>query len=74
MTVTMRRFDYDRKIEEMLETGTYTTLRGDPTAAQENSWSCKLKGLEKNQEITSALYNKLRPTGSQALGLMACPA
>ena len=37
MTVTMRRFDYDRKIEEMLETGTYTTLRGDPTAAQENS-------------------------------------
>ena len=69
----MMRCDYDGKIEEMLETGTYAKLRGDPTAAQENSWSRKLKGLEKNQEITSAFCKKLRPTGSQPLGLMACP-
>ena len=47
-TVMMRRCDYDEKIE-MLETGTIGKLRGDPTATQENSWSCKLKGLEKNQ-------------------------
>ena len=47
-TVMMRRCNYDRKIE-MLETGTYGKLRGDPTATQENSWSRKLKGLEKNQ-------------------------
>ena len=50
---------------KMLETGTYEKLRGDPTATQENSLSRKLKGLEKIQEITSVLYNKLRPTGSQ---------
>ena len=36
-TVTLMRCDYDGKIEEMLETGTYAKLRGDPTAAQENS-------------------------------------
>ena len=49
----------------MLDTSTYGKLRGDPTVTQENSWSCKLKGLEKNQEITSALYSKFRLTGSQ---------
>ena len=48
---------------KMSETGTYGKLRGDPTATQENSLSHKLKGLD--QEITSALYSKLRPTGSQ---------
>ena len=31
-TVMMRRCDYDGKMEEMLGTGTYGKLRGDPTA------------------------------------------
>ena len=72
-TVMMRRCDYDGKIEEMLGTGTYGKLRGDPTATQENRLSRKLKGLEKNQEITSALYNKLRPTGSQPPRIYGLP-
>ena len=71
-TTVMMRCDYDGKIE-MLETGTYEKLRGDPTATQENSWSRKLKGLEKNQEITSVLYNKLRPTGSQLPRIYGLP-
>ena len=50
-------------MEEMLGTGTYGKLRGDPTATQENRLSRKLKGLEKNGEIRNVLYNKLRPTG-----------
>ena len=58
---------------KMLETGTYGKLRGDPTATQENSLSRKLKGLEKNQEITSALYSKLRPTGSQLPKIYGLP-
>ena len=62
VTVKMRKCDYDGKMEEMLGTGTYGKLRGDPTATQENSLSRKLKGLKKNGEITNALYNKLRPT------------
>ena len=64
---TMRRCDYDKK--EMLGTGTYGKLRSDPKATQENRLSCKLKGLEKNVEITSALYNRLRPTESQPPGI-----
>ena len=64
-TVMMRRCDYNGQMEEILGTGTYRKLRGDPTATQENRLSRKLKGLEKNGEITNALYNRLRPTGSQ---------
>ena len=55
---------------EMLGTG---KLRGDPTATQENRLSHKLKGLEKNGEITSVLYNRLRPTGSQPPRIYGLP-
>ena len=54
-------------------TGTYGKLRGDPKATQENRLNCKLKGLEKNGEITNALYNKLRPTGSQPPRIYGLP-
>ena len=67
-TVMMKRCDYDGKIEEMLGTGTYGKLRGDPTATQENRLSRKRKGLEKNGEI-----NRLRPTGSQPPRIYGLP-
>ena len=54
VTVMMSGSDYDG---QMLGTGIYGKLRGDPTATQENRLSHKLKGLEKNGETTSALYN-----------------
>ena len=57
----------------MLGTGTYGKLRGDPTATQENRLSRKLKGLEKNGEIRNALYNTLRPTGSQPPRIYGLP-
>ena len=60
-------------MEGMLGTGTYGKLRGDSTATQENRLSHKLKGLEKNEDITSALYNRLRPTGSQSPRIYALP-
>ena len=47
-TTVMMRCGYDGKMDEMLGTGTYGKLRGDPTATQENRLSRKLKGLEKN--------------------------
>ena len=53
-TMMMRRCNYDGKMEEMLETGTYRKLRGDPTVTQEDRLSCKLNGL-KNGEIINAL-------------------
>ena len=37
----MRRCDYGRKMEEMLGTGTYGKLRGNPRATQENGLNCK---------------------------------
>ena len=60
-------------MDEMLGTGTYGKLRGDPTATQENSRSRKLKKLEKNGEMTSALYNKVRPTGSEPTRIYGLP-
>ena len=71
-TTVMMRCGYDRKIE-VLDTSTYGKLRDDPTVTQENSWSCKLKGLERNQEITSALYNKFSSTGSQLPRIYGVP-
>ena len=40
----MMRCNYDRKME-MLGTGSYGKLRGDPTATQENRLSRRLKRL-----------------------------
>ena len=71
--VMMRRCDYDRKTAEMLGTGSYGKLRGDPTATQENRLSHTLKGLEKNGEITSGLYNRLRPPESEPLRIYGLP-
>ena len=48
-TVMMRRCDYDGRMEEMLGTGTYGKLRGDPTATQENRLSRKLKRLAREE-------------------------
>ena len=56
VTMMMRRCDYDGKMEEMLETGTYRKLRGDPTATQENRLSRKLK---ENGEISSPLSSSI---------------
>ena len=42
-TVTVRRCDCDGKME-MLGTGTYRKLRGDPTATQENRLVVNLRG------------------------------
>ena len=43
-TMTMRRCDYNGKMEEMLGTGTYRKLRGDPRATQENRLVVNLSG------------------------------
>ena len=40
VTMVIRRCDYDGKMEEMLETGTYGKLKRYPTAIQENRLSC----------------------------------
>ena len=64
----MIRCYYDRKMEEMLGTGTYRRPKRDPAATQKNRLNRKFKEL-KNWEISSAFYNNMRPTGSQIYGL-----
>ena len=63
-TVRITREDYDRKMRGMLDTATYKRLKKDPTATQEGKLSQRLKGLEKDGEITGQLYHQLRPSGS----------
>ena len=64
-TVVMTRGDYDSKMRGMLDTTTYRRLKKDPTATQEAKLSQRLKGLEKDGELSGRLYHQLRPTGSQ---------
>ena len=75
-TVVMERSDYDGKVRELLgDTTTYRRLPKDPTQAQETKLSRRLRELQKNREITTPIYNRLRPTGSgpNPLGFMAYP-
>ena len=64
--VVMERSDYDGKVKELLgDATTYRRLPKDPTQAQETKLSRRLRELQKNREITTPIYNRLRPTGSQ---------
>ena len=48
-------------------------LKKDPTATQEGRLSRRLKGLEKDGEITGHLYHQLRPSGSQPPRIYGLP-
>ena len=73
-TVVMEREDYNRKVRELLSDATaYRKLPRDPTEAQEAKLSRKLKALEKSKEITSGIYNSIRPSGSQPPRLYGLP-
>ena len=72
-TVMITREDYDRKMRGMLDTATYKRLKKDPTATQEGKLSRRLKGLEKDGEITGHLYHQLRPSGSQPPRIYGLP-
>ena len=73
-TVVMERSDYDKKVRGLLnDTTTYNRLPKDPTQTQENKISRKLKALQKSEEVTTTIYNRLRPTGSQPPRLYGLP-
>ena len=64
-TVIMKKEDYNGKLQELLsDPATYRKLNKDPTSTQEAKVSRVLKKLEKNNELPTNLYNRLRPTGS----------
>ena len=73
-TVVTERIDYDEKVRGLLsDTTTYKRLPKDPTQTQENKISRKLRELQKSEEITTTIYNRLRPTGSQPPRLYGLP-
>ena len=46
----MNTQDYHSKVEEMLECGTYSVMKKDPTKTQEDKICHTLRGLERSKE------------------------
>ena len=61
--VVMKREDYDKKVEGLLNTTTYTTINSDPTTRYKNKLVSLLKTIKTQGGISDALYKKLYPTG-----------
>ena len=62
--VVMKREEYDKKAEELLNTTTYTTINSDPTTRYKNKLISLLKSIKTQGGINEALYKKLHPTGA----------
>ena len=62
--VVMKREEYDKKAEELLNTTTYTTINSDPTTRYKNKLISLLKSIKTQGGINEALYKKLYPTGA----------
>ena len=62
--VVMKKEEYDKKAEELLNTTTYTTINSDPTTMYKNKLVSLLKSIKTQGGINEALYKKLYPTGA----------
>ena len=62
--VVMKREDYDKKVEDLLNTTTYITINSDPTTRYKNKLVSLLKTIKTQGGINDALYKKLYPTGA----------
>ena len=62
--VVMKREEYDKKAEELLNTTTYTTISSDPPTRYKNKLVSLLKSIKTQGGINEALFKKLYPTGA----------
>ena len=62
--VVMKREEYEKKAEQLLETTTYTTINNDPTTRYKNKLINLLKSIKTQGGINEAFYKKLYPTGA----------
>ena len=60
VTVVMDKTDYQRKMQVLLEEGSYRPRRGDPTSKLEKEVNKKLKELWTQGEIDKETYDRLR--------------
>ena len=72
--VILQKADYVAEIERMLsDTTKFQLLAEDPTIKREEKLIRYLRKLKNQNVITSDLYDKLRPCGSQPAGLYGLP-
>ena len=63
--VVMKREEYDKKAEELLNTTTYTTINSDSRTRYKNKLISLLKSIKTKGGMNEALYKKLYPTGAE---------
>ena len=61
--VVMKREDYDKKVEDLLNTTTYTTINSDPTTRYKNKLVSLLKTIKTQGGISDALYRNFIQLG-----------
>ena len=72
-TVMMNRTEYNEKINNLLDDGTYRPLKKDPTLKLERTINEQLKALEKNGEIDNSLRKRITPQHSYHPQLYGLP-
>ncbi|XP_038066508.1 uncharacterized protein LOC119736566 [Patiria miniata] len=64
-TVIMDRTEYDHKVQDILNTDTYTCLKKNPIPAVERKVAAKLLSLNRSSALPTPLYRHLRPSSSK---------
>ena len=52
-------------MRDLLDTDTYCKIKKDPTQAQEAKFTKRMKALEKDGELPTALYHRIKPTSAK---------
>jgi hypothetical protein len=72
-TVLMKKYDYEGKMRDLLDSDTYSKIKKDPTKTQEAKFTKIPKGLEKKGDLLSELYYKIKPTGAKPPRMYGLP-
>ena len=72
-TVPMKRYNYDKKMRDLLDTDPYCKIKKDPTQTQEAKFTKRTKALERDGELPTALYCRIKPTGRKPPRIYGLP-
>ena len=56
-----------------MDTDTYCKIKKDPTQTQEAKFTKTLKALERDGELPTALYRRIKPTGAKPPRIYGLP-
>ena len=71
--VIMDRAEYNKKAEELLNTGTYKNIPDDPTRKQKNKLISILKNIKAEGGLNEDTYRRLYPTAAVASKFYGLP-